>query len=1035
LEASGTDHSEEIPTSAAADAPARDVSFPLLLLCFFLSGFAGLVYETAWTRQFAFVFGTSSLAVATVLAAYMGGLAAGAAVAARFAGRVRRPVLVYGLLELGIGLVALAIPYAIQAARWLYVALYGGQEALPGDGGLTTALFYLACSFVILMLPTAMMGATLPLLTRHAVRSDADVSRRTGILYAINTAGAVAGVAVAAFLLLPELGLGRTIRVAAAVNGLVFLAAWALSRSAETTHLPQPSTERLAAGERSATGRLILPLIFGSGVASFTYEVVWVRLLGHVLGGSVYAFAAMLASFLFGIAIGSAVASRFATTRERASLGFALTQIAIAATSLAAYALSNQLPRMALIMKSPDSAVSLGGLLAAMVTLFPAALFVGATFPLAVRVHTRSDPEAGAAAARVYAASTLGSIVGAVGAGFFMVPWLGFSGTFAVVAGLNLALAGLAAAGLLPHRPALGLAASVAMILVVCLPLPTPWALLMNRPLRATLEEDRTIEYFAVGRSATVLLLEEPARWRLRTNGLPEASIDRPGVIHRRTVLARWLGLSGSLARPSAKSMLVVGLGGGVVLEAVPSSVERIDVVELEQEVIRANRAVGDRRWLDPLADPRVHLRVNDARNAMLLSDRRFDLVVSQPSHPWAGGAAHLYTHEFFELAKNRLAEGGVFVQWIGLAFVDETLFRSLLATLRSVFAHVEVLRPMNAGGVLFLSSSSPIDIMEGARRALADVPDDLSANGIRDLEDVRLARILDDVDTRELARGAELIYDDHNRLQTDSPRLGASRLNARGERFMAELEAHGDADWPREGVFYALRRAFGPRTRRIAASLEEPLDTLVVEAIRALRAGRPRSAALQLDIVLPAEPRHREARALRLAMSMRDIQRGAAPGSLVEPPLTPGEEVVVSGWIAQGRGDGSAVAALEPALVEIPLLDPLYPYAAKLRMDWRIESGDPRLARDAMKIAELESWNDPDPAITLLRARAAVAAGEHLSALDALESLAKMSRRASPHSDGLRRSGLKLLDTLPRDPELAAWRAEIEQGLRVRIR
>ena len=167
----------------------RDRSFFWLLCCFFLSGLAALIYETAWTHEFAFVFGTSELAVATVLAAYMGGLAAGAALAGRYGPRLSRPVLAYGLLELGIAIAALAVPLGIAASRWLYVALFGSQEVLPDAGGLTTALFYLACSFLILLVPTAMMGATLPLLVRHSVRSDREIGRRIGVLYAIEHRG------------------------------------------------------------------------------------------------------------------------------------------------------------------------------------------------------------------------------------------------------------------------------------------------------------------------------------------------------------------------------------------------------------------------------------------------------------------------------------------------------------------------------------------------------------------------------------------------------------------------------------------------------------------------------------------------------------------------------------------------------------------------------------------------------------------------------------------------------------------------------
>src|SRR5258705_3553113 len=250
------------------------MTFALLLACFFLSGFSALLYETAWTREFAFVFGTSELAVVAVLAAYMGGLALGAALAARLAPRVRRPVLAYGVLELGIALWALALPSAIRAVSALYLGWLGGLDALPETLGFATHLFHLAGAFAVLVPCTALMGATLPLLANHAVTRDDEIGSRVGLLYAANTTGAIAGTLAAAFVLLPALGLRHTVQFGAAVNALVFAAAAALARSA-----PPGSA---AAPARSHGVPWILPAIAISGAVSFSYEVLWFRLLGQV---------------------------------------------------------------------------------------------------------------------------------------------------------------------------------------------------------------------------------------------------------------------------------------------------------------------------------------------------------------------------------------------------------------------------------------------------------------------------------------------------------------------------------------------------------------------------------------------------------------------------------------------------------------------------------------------------------------------------------------------------------------------------------
>src|SRR5262245_20349018 len=338
---------QEAPRTAAAP-PALGRAYALVLVCFLVSGFAALLYETVWTRQFALVFGTSELAIATVLAAYMGGLAVGAAVAGRVAAHIRRPVLVYGILELAIALAALAVPHAIRLSTALARALFGGQPNPPEAAGLPLALFYLACSFLILLVPTALMGATLPLLTRFAVRTDSQVGPRMATLYATNTLGAVLGTSGAAFVLMPRLGLSGTVLVGAAANAFVFVLAAVLARDAGVAPVVrEDAAVRVPVLDRRGA---VLPLMLLSGATSFTYELLWSRLLQHVLGSSTLAFATMLASFLTGIAIGSAVAARLTATSERALRRFAVAEIGIAALSLGVFLLLDRLPQIGAAM-------------------------------------------------------------------------------------------------------------------------------------------------------------------------------------------------------------------------------------------------------------------------------------------------------------------------------------------------------------------------------------------------------------------------------------------------------------------------------------------------------------------------------------------------------------------------------------------------------------------------------------------------------------------------------------------------------------
>jgi len=609
-------------TSVKLPAEPRLWELLAVALCFALSGFAALLYQTAWTRQFSLVFGTSELAVATVLAAYMAGLALGARTVERFLDRVRRPVLTYGLLEFGIGTAALAVPMLLVAAEQLMVALLGGQAEPPSSEGWVQTSFYVLTAFVVLVLPTALMGTTLPLLTRHAVHTPEQIGSRTGLLYAINTLGAVGGALAGAYVLLPALGLTRTVIVGAAVNVAVFGLAALIARASPTARpsLHKPSTANLARHRQRvplfggwAPGyRWILPVMLASGAVSFLYEVLWTRMLGYVLGGSIFAFATMVASFLLGIAGGSLIASRFARTRQMALIGFVICQLAIALCSAGIY--------LGLSTLLPERAGLAGNAPVAMAVLLPATLFIGATFPFAVRILTDDPGNAAAATARVYSWNTVGAIAGALLAGFVLIPELKFEGTIYVAVLANLALALLTCVTVARAPYVWSTAVLVAAVVVAFLFQPeVPEKLLRTSPLNV--DRHGELRFYEVGRSASVIVLEQDGALMLRTNGLPEALIEMTGTAPKFSG-EFWLSPLAVIARPGADSMLVIGYGGGVVLDAAPPSVRHINVIELEPKVIDANRAVTDLRKRDPLLDPRVQIVLNDARGALTLTGK-----------------------------------------------------------------------------------------------------------------------------------------------------------------------------------------------------------------------------------------------------------------------------------------------------------------------------------------------------------------------------------------------------------------------------
>lgn len=977
-----------------------DLRFLLLLVCFFVSGFAALLYQTAWTREFAFLFGTSELAVVAVLAAYMGGLALGAAAAARFVGRLARPVLAYGLLELGIAFGALAVPFMIRGVQAAYLGVAGGLDALPESMGLSTALFHLVGSFVVLVPCTALMGATLPLLARYAVHEDAQVGPRIGILYAVNTFGAIAGTLVAAFVLLPAFGLRHTVYIGIAGNAVVFLAAAALARG--LAGMPPDTT---AGGADRGRFHWILPAMLLSGAVSFLYEVLWTRLLGQVLGGSTAAFASMLSSFLLGIALGSAIASRFAKTRNAAAIGFALSQIGSGVLAWVAFRAADRLPELTNYVGA-SAATPAKGAAAAGLILLPVTLCIGATFPFGVRLLAKDADEAASISGRVYAWNTVGSIVGSIGAGFFLLPMLGLEGTALVGIATSLVLALATALGTTPRRPILaGIAAvAIAGVAVVGLPLP------INLLLHSAIAGGRTMGelfYLGVGRSATVTVVEHSEGWRILTNGLPESGVERREVPDLRFNETAWLSLLPTAARPETKQMLIIGLGGSKTLEATASSVESIDVIELEEEVVKANRLIP--REIQALDEARVHLRIGDARGAMNLSEKHYDAIVSQPSHPWTSGASHLYTRDFFELVHSKLVPGGIFVQWIGAGFVNVELFGSLMAAMSDVFPYVHVYRPVPAA-MVFMASDQPLDLRESGPRALAAARESFGRYGIHRVEDFYASWTLDGDGVKKLAQGRPINTDDHNRLATT--RLPTADRLVNRDNFDASLE-EAEVFTPERlaevDAVAVLRRMSWNGEMRRAHKLARKLpkaQRLTAEAWMMFDGGPLARAQAIFRRALVEDPTLEDARQGMIA---------TLAGKELDPAsLTPTQSALVQANELFRAQDWKGLSALDGDLAKIEPGDLTFGSAVRARVAWRVEGQDPVEGKAAIGIIDQLLTRERTPDHYFLRAKAGYVAGDPAIAWAALTQVV-INGRPRPY---LVKASLELARALGAPPE-----------------
>lgn len=1002
--------------SSSKRAAQFDSVFLMVCSCFVLSGFAALLYQTAWMRRFSIVFGTSELAIATVLAAYMGGLALGAALAARFIHRVRRPVLVYGLLEAGIALGALLVPVGLSAAQGLSRWVLGGQPTVPSAGGLLQPLFYFFCALVILAIPTTLMGATFPLLTRHAVRRRDEIGRRTGLLYALNTAGAVVGTVFCAFVLLPRMGLFATVLVGVFTNLVVCAIAMIVARkpladesSDATAAEPAPTIDR-----EWRRDSWILPIMLVSGAVSFVYEVLWTRLLTHVVGASLYAFATMLATFLVGITLGSAVAARLASDRKRSVVGFVVCQLGIAVASLVVFGRLDSVPRLAQSLGAGDLTGAFGNFMVGFAVLLPSTLFIGATFPFGLRIFARTEEEAGPASGRVYAWNTCGAILGAWLAGFVIVPVLGYEGTMALTVTLNFGLAILTSWLLLEAswRVSAGLTLGLAVLLFLLWPSqPTDLLRVTSIPPRRH-EPIGDIVYSGVGRSATVLMVEHEGAFYLRTSGLQEAVIMPRGAPPYRFQPNWWMGTLPVLAHPTAKSLLVIGLGGAVVLEGVPPSVETIDVVELEPQVIDANRAISAVRAVDPLADPRVEIIVNDGRNALALTDRKYDLIVSQPSHPWTAGASHLYTREFMMQVRDHLADGGVFVQ----AYVDLSVLEIVGSTLLSVFSDVRLYRP---GALLYVASQRELTVERDFSERTGEPPLQYPWLGLNSTEDVVASLALDREGLRLLCEGTPVNTDDHNQLATDRPYVEfaldpQAKLDL--ERRLIDLdplkrrlpELPADLRWDHVAWRLALI-GFSDRGLQLATRLEDESQRDLAAARVEREIGKVEEANVRVRRVLAEGQDAPAARALRALWGATDDVSLVA----LSEGLPDGAAVAIRARAAMFRRDWEAVAALDAELATVPPNDPAHSAALESRIRWRIAlfNGTHReAAEEALVLVDQLAALIPREEVYRIRIDVGFAAKRYDVVVETVSEMANLLHRAAARpSEAQRKSTVEL--------------------------
>jgi spermidine synthase len=684
---------------------------PLLSLLFFFSGACALVYQVMWLRLLALVFGVTVYAASTVLASFMGGLALGSFAAGRVAGRLRSPLRAFGLIEIGVGVSAFATPMLLEGIKQLWVTL---QPSLPSSLLFLTAARF-AGAFALLIVPTTLMGATLPIVMRSALVKETGIGSRIGLLYAINTAGAIAGSLTAGFYLVADVGVARSFQIAALTNIAIGVTAIAASRVVPSVAPVESSSSAVRSAGRPDdltpfARRAILWTFILSGLMSLALEIVWFRMLVTLLRPTAYAFTIMLAAVLSGIALGSAVAAPLLARGRPWLQILTVVQLLISIASVLSFNALGGLDTVARRLGPVLTGVGLDPyvvpiVIASLVAMLPTTVLLGFAFPVGLSLWAGGSNDSSRRIGAFYSLNVCGAIAGSILGGFILLPMLGSRGSLIATAGLALLSSVLLALSQWRLRP--NFAGFMAIV----------------GPITFAMAALNAVDPFSIARSGgsgeRVMWREEGVQTTVavhelgqgsRTNrimyldGMHQASdYNRMAFVHHR------IGAMPVLLHPHPENALVVGLGGGATAGAVARYPGlTVDVVELSSAVVNGASFFRHINF-DLLQRPNVQLRVDDGRNYLLTTRKRYDIVTADIILPRHAGAGALYSREYFQLVRDALSPGGLVLQWNGAE--GDTTYRMILRTFMSVFPHTTLW----ADGTLMLGSVQPFELSRTA--------------------------------------------------------------------------------------------------------------------------------------------------------------------------------------------------------------------------------------------------------------------------------------------------------------------------------
>ncbi len=669
-------------------------------IVFFLSGLSALVYQLLWMRHLGFIFGNTIYASATVLTAFMGGLAIGSHLFGRWAERLKDPLKAFAILEWVVAAYAVLLPFLFYGLQLVYRMAYQSisQELIF----LTPLRFILAV--IILLIPTIAMGGTLPVLIRGLAHDEPNFGSRLGWLYGVNTLGAVAGVFLSGFYLIPAIGLTNTNLLAAATDLIAGIGAWLIASRHRVPHTDYQEPKRASYPWRSMTfnSRYAVVVATFCGFISLALEVIWFRALILVFGSTTYSFTVMLGVFLLGIALGSLLIAPFLDRMKLLVPALAATLVLIGGYTLWSMYRFDGGPEFLLNYLNQRSftwsAMNQARFIIAVSHLAVPALLFGISFTIATRIVRRDESSSSAAVGMVYALNTIGAVAGSFAGGFLMLPNLGMEGSLLVIAGAA-SLSGFVSlilwGGAIPMRLAAG-AGTLALALYVIF-FPPVW----NKTVlsagaffgafnfvsegkiifREKVLADRLLHYRESIASTVSVHISEDEQKYFCVDGKTEADQGTRGM-----VVQRMIGHLPMLFHPNAKKAMNLGLGAGVSFGALGCHpLDHLEVVEIEPAVSIAAKVWGDLNH-NILDNPKAIVTVNDGRNHLFCTTNYYDVITSDPFEPVVGGAGHLFTVNHFKNAKQRLNDGGIMCQWIPMYEMTSEDYLTIVRSFVSVF-------------------------------------------------------------------------------------------------------------------------------------------------------------------------------------------------------------------------------------------------------------------------------------------------------------------------------------------------------------